>query len=257
MAIKSPAQQRRIATEKNIAQFLETLPLETLLALTETEEQIQHWLLHRNFQIWVSQCWSALHEGKDDPLHIQLQSGDIDAMTYNRVWLTVDYYEKLWELIQISFCYVKAEFERLELASQPKSALELFLEIVKRRANAAFSVCLGYNEVSAPKFVKECQLISRGYKGEVSPLKCKQLHKKQKQEDAKGIKNLMNFTLAICHRKATKSRPALKAKLEAFYTAMLRFNDNEATVRRKVGSFAWKNGRILRTRKEGGIYIDA
>jgi hypothetical protein len=68
---------------------------------------------------------------------------------------------------------------------------------------------------------------------------------------------LLQFVIAIAEQKATKRRLALKSKLEMFYISLCKLCEKEATISRKVDSYAWKNGRKIKASRYGGTYSDA
>jgi len=243
------------AVEKKIARVLNNLPTESLGALIKTEDQLINWLAHRKFRIFAAQCWRALHKGDEDPLRALLESREIDRSTYEHVWLTVDFYERLWELVQVSFYYVQPELENYGLSFLSKSAAALFSFIVLFEANADFFVCLKpYHECSSGKQTKNQRLAKKVLKGEAKPHELRQL----KGLNDKNEFNLPLFiTLAISQEKATRKEPVLKAKLEAFNVALFKLSDCEATACRKAGSFAWNKGEMIRAKRGGSYAKDA
>lgn len=240
-------------TEQKIARCLKKLPAQHLLALATTKEQVRLWLAHRCFQNWLSDCWQARYTGADDPLARLLASDQIDLDNYERVWLLVDFYEQLWGLIQLAEPYIKAEFLRLGGDYPFKSAFEIFARIVWEDTNSTFSVCLKpYHEVSRRKYEKAYRLAAKGCTELLNPIEESNLH---------GLLNqhqpclLMSLVLLVSQQKATRRRRALSSKLSMFYLALGKLCDKEASVRKKAGSFAWKNGEILKGTQNGTYKI--
>lgn len=240
--------------EKKIARCLAQLPSDYLQTLAKTQEQVCLWLDYRDFQKALALCGQARHTGKDHPLISGLRSGDVDPDLYDRCWLMVDHYEQLWGLIQLSATHVQAEFDLLGLEYPFESAFELFAQIVTEGTNEAFSVCLKpYHEVSGRKYSKAYRLASKACKtGTLNPIELKQQRGLLNQHQPSM---LMNITLAVCHSKATRRRPALKSKLEMFFLTLGKLSDLEASLNRKAGSFAWKDGEIVKARL-GGTYAE-
>jgi hypothetical protein len=137
----------------------------------------------------------------------------------------------------------------------PRSAYELFTFAVWEIGEEKFSVCLKpYHAVSAGKYLKHHKLLNKAEDGKLTPSKQKQLESLTRQDlQLSGI----TLILGICKKKATSREKVLKAKLDDCLRAIDRLASCDATQIRKSGSFAWKNGKMLRTQKEGGIYIDA
>lgn len=244
-----------VAIEKKIAVALAMLPSEDLLKWTKTEEQITCWLSNRFFNSYISACWSALHSGKDDPLQPLLKSGLIEKTLYNQVWLTTYFFESLWELVQVGFCHIRPALTELGIGKVPRSAYEMFTFAVWEVGEERFSVCLKpYHTVSAGKYIKQHKLLNKAENGKLTPNKQKELESWIKQDLQFSAISLI---LGISKKKATSSEKVLKAKLDDCLTAIDRLAACEVSQMRRSRSFAWKNGRILRTRKEGGTYIDA
>lgn len=241
--------------EKEIALFLAMLPPESLLALIETTDQLQHWKQSRFFNTCISECWKARLNGRDDPLWPRLKSGELDRDFYNQIWLTVDYYQRLWELIQISFHHIRPELTRFELGDWPSSAYDLFCGVICENARNNFCRCLEpYCEFSAKKMVQKHQLLKKVREGKATKIQRQRALELKEQEP----QNLLLFiVVSICKKKATGRQRVVKAKLQDFYTALSRLCDCEATRRRNLGSFAWKNGKLMRGSKPGGTYSEA
>ena len=241
--------------ELEMALFLAELPPVHLLALIETIDQLQHWKQDREFNGYISECWAARLNERDDPLWPRLKSGELDRNFYNQIWLTVDYYQRLWELIQCSFHHIRPELTRLGLGDYPSSAYDLFWCVIFENINKQFRTCLEpYREFSAKKMVQEHQLLKKAREGKATKIERQRaaLLKERK------LQNLLLFiVVSICKKKARERERVVKAKLEDFYTALSRLCDAEATRRRNLGSFAWKNGKLIRGSKPGGTYSEA
>ena len=236
------------AIERKITRCLADLPPGLLVALIKTKDQMDYWIALKHHYANVSKCWEALHSGRNDPLDPLLKSGEINKNDYDHVWLTVDFYERMWELIQISFRFVKPELKRLELECAPESAAELFGALLFDAAVAEFTPCLnGYVELPARKPPEEYRMASKLRKGEILlPHEITRLYSLGEKQ------HLLTIVLfATCNKKATNRQPVLKARLEAVYTALFNLSDKKAALRREGGSIAWKDGNLGRGDKDG------
>lgn len=228
---------------RKIACWLAYLPDENLLRLVETTEQLRMFFAVRYIQNLVTWAWTARFTGSCDPLQPLLKSKEIDSDTYDRVWLSVDFLEQLWGLVQLAEPYVKSECERLKFDYPFASAFDLFMRIVWEQTNAKFSICLKpYHEISADKYEKAYRLTAKSCREGLNLI---EYQRQQGLLNQHQQNKWMRIVIAICHQKATKRKRALKSKLEIFYLALANLCDKEATVRRKAGSYAWQNGEIL------------
>jgi hypothetical protein len=244
------------AQEVRIAKVLANLPSTNLLVLIETCDQLRYWMTNRSFRASVSQCWTALLKGENDPLYPLLKSGELPRDIYNYVLLTTDFYFKVWALAQISFPYVRPVLTRLGAGEFPRSAYELFAGILVESADKCFLRCFEpYSEVSASKIAEKRKLFKKVASGEATVKQKEQAAKLQKQ--ASHPDTLLPLTLAICEVKAPKHKGVFRARLEDVYKAMERLADCEVTLRRNGGSYAWKDGKMLRGQVGGGYTQDA
>lgn len=183
------SQEEREVLEK-IAQVMESLPSESLLAKCWTEEQKEEWHKRRKWNILIAQAWREERNLiKGDGLDIALKKKEIDKLEKYGIELFVDYYYTLWEIVKVVEPYVDffhsflryivstadflsvplpqifLEFFRKILIQQYSfdSPYELFSEILKENEDDIFSVCLrkSYQEVSLKKAEIGSQLISK------------------------------------------------------------------------------------------------
>lgn len=248
-------QQNYSKLEKKIACVIAKLPSEHLRDLAETQKQLNLWFAVRWFQEQVSQCWEARFRGLDDPLFPLLRSEQITLDTHQRVWLVVNFYEQLWGLVQLATPYIQAEFEGSGLEYLAESAFVLFTRLIRSEVDSDFAVCLKpYHEVSSRKYERAYRLAVKGCQEGLKSREERILHRILNQHQPNV---LLSFVLAVCHLKATRTRPALKSKLEMFYIALGKLCEKEAAISRKAGSFAWKKGRIVEGSRYGGTYSNA
>lgn len=240
---------------KKIARLFAQLPPEFLLSQALTYDQIEHWQSLHRFYSALSSCWKALHQGSDDPLTQALSSGEIDRTDYDYIWLTVNYYQRLWELVQISFPIVKPELERI-LGRSPKTALEIFEWILRDSSIERFSVCLEpYVELSARKSSKAYGLAAKICSGEkLSESEQKQSQQWIRPDKLNQVVNchpVLQITLATCLNKVSQRKTILMVRLEAYVAATCSLNKQSEKLFRHAPSYAWKNGNRGNGDKDG------
>jgi hypothetical protein len=243
--------------EKKITKLLVQLPPKFLQTLAVTESQAEHWFSLNRFYSTLSECWQASHQGKNDPLISLLKSGEIDKTSYDYIWITHDYYQRLWELVQLSFEYVKPELKRL-LSYEPKTAYEVFERILHNSSEERFRVCLEpYIELSARKSVEKYKLAAKICSG-------KKLESSEEKEVQRLLKPallqqsfichpVLAVTLLTCFKKEGKRTTILKIRLKAYITATENLNQQLARLNNHMPSYAWKDGKRGEGQK-GGNY---
>lgn len=249
-----------INVKKKIAKLLAHLPPESLLILANTRDRSEHWYHLREFYKDLHNCWQAMHLGKNDPLVPLLKSGGINKAQYDYIWLTVDCYERLWELVQISFRYVRPELEQLEMGEVPKSAYELFKLIISNFAKEQFKVCLqDYVKLAGRQLHELQELGLKIFKGEeLNPYERKRLPKllaKDWQKEAFAVNPEFVVTIATCYRRVTRKQSILKARLDAYSTAMFNLREQEKRLHWHTGSYVWSKGKLIKS-EIGGKYVD-
>lgn len=247
---KASTSSKTRTLEKKIVKFLAQLPPELLLVLIETTDQIEHWSDLRKFYKTLSCCWQAMHSGKDDPLAPLLKSGEMTKALYDYVWLTVDCYERLWELVQISFRYVRPELEQMKICEAPKSAYELFKLIVSDFATEQFKICLEEYTYFPARQSPELQVLGvKLFQGEeLSPYEEKRLQTllaKDWETQALAVNPVFVVTMAVCHKKAGGRQSILKARLDAYHTAMFNVLIQQKRLHWHTGSYAWDKGKLI------------
>jgi len=226
--------------------------------VVETKDQFEHWFHLREFYKDLHDCWQAMHSGKDDPLVPLLKSGKISKAEYDYIWLTVDCYERLWELVQISFRYVRPELERLEVGEVPKSAYELFKLILSDFAKEQFEVCLqGYAKLAGRQLPEIQEVGLKVFKGEeLSPYEETRLQKlltKDWDKKAFAVNPMFVVTIATCYKRVTSKQSILKARLEAYSTAKFNLLEQEKRLHWHTGSYVWSKGKLVKSER-GGKY---
>lgn len=238
-------------TEKKVARILKSLPSRHLLRYIETEDQLRLWAADRLLQGLVSQCWRSYFSGDNDPLEPALSAGELSQDIYDRAWTLADFYIQLWGLVQLTQPYIKRELEGTELERWAESAYKLFARLAWNDSNHSFQVCLKpYHEQSGRKSEKMYRLAAKGCEEELDPEQKKELQRLLSKHPPDW---LMVLVLYIAKQKSSRSKP-LRSRLEAFNRKLSELCLKEATISRKVGSFAWKNGEIKKASRYGGTY---
>jgi hypothetical protein len=239
---------------KRIAYLLASLPEEGLLLLAKTTDQIHYWLTDRLANTLAAIAWIARQQLQPDPLQPLLKSGQLSRNDYNRIWSLVDYYQRLWALVQLTEPFIRELFEKANFPWPHQEPCDLFACIVKELANEEFSCCLvTYKESSATNNEKECRQLAKFLNGK--PLS-KELERKAERpiDRAKLAKRIWaTLLLAIAQKNATRNNRALKHALEDFHVALARLFEYEATYHRIHGSYAWKDGKKIKGSR-GGSY---
>jgi hypothetical protein len=235
---------------QTIGVFLTTLPSDGLFIFdAKTQAQQMEWHRHRGIHHILSQCWTARFTGGDDPLaKYQGKKGE-PGFFYDRCWLTIDIYEQVWGLVQLSEGYIREKFTELKSEYPFESALDLFLYILLEQANENYSICLRpYVEISARKIAEGARLLSKA--DNLNPI---QMKKAKALSSYAPDHKWLTFLLVISTVKATNKRKALKSKLEQYNRTVSKYLEAEATFARECSGFAWNNGEILAS-KRGGNY---
>lgn len=241
--------------EKRIICVFNSLPTKYQLDLAKTLEQIGFWLECRYFYRLVALCLEARYTAKDDPLYHLVQSEQLEPDTYERAWLLSNYYVQLWSLIQLVMPYVQQKLEGTELEFLVESALRLFRLLIVYSSSQNFEDCLKpYHEESSRKHEKICRLGAKKHDKGLAPEEEAKLSKLLKQSQPNF---LLSLVLGVAHQKATKRRPALRSQLRIFNLTVEELCKKEATISRKAGSYAWKDGRKIKASRYGGTYPDA
>lgn len=235
---------------QKIGNYLANLPSDGLLIWdAKTPDQQAEWRRQRHFYSLLSQCWMARCTGGDDPLlQLKDKKGKLQFL-YSQCWLTIDIYEQLWGLVQLSEGYVREKFTELGLKYPFESALDLFLYILLEQANENYSICLRpYVELSARKIAEGARLLAKADK--LNPI---QMKKAKALSDYAPDHKWLTFLLVISTTKANNRRKALKSKLEQYNQTVSKYLEAEAAFVRECTGIAWNNGEILLS-KRGGNY---
>ncbi|MDJ0554134.1 MAG: hypothetical protein QNJ68_06790 [Microcoleaceae cyanobacterium MO_207.B10] len=157
------SQKEREVLEK-IAQVMENLPSESLLAKCWTEEQKEEWQKARNIQVYLVECWRyKFIYNQVYPVPEAFNKPEVSKHKYDLIVLNVELYKAQWELIQVAEKYVKRVHtqptkllpnkvknklykffpDSIFLKPYPfNSAYDLFVATLKEEIEGAFEICL-------------------------------------------------------------------------------------------------------------------
>nr|WP_293092695.1 hypothetical protein [Okeania sp. SIO2F4] len=278
------SQSEREVLEK-IAQVMENLPSESLLAECWTEEQKQEWQKARNVQVYIAECWRAkfIYQ-QGDPIVEALEKKEIVQYKYDLIWLTVNQYKTQWELIQVAEKYVRqlqsaftnllsskkisSQFykffpDRIFLKPYPfNSAYDLFVATLKEEIEGSFKICLekhyDINLKTIKKGVKQLiEIIKQtdNHSGIYS-----ELHPKKQQTLKKNMGwrrfsfSWLGTTILICQLVAIWNS-SVRTKLAAFNKSSIEALNLsiKASSKLKLQAFTWIDGQKVPFDKFGGV----
>lgn len=230
--------------EQKITQGLEQQPDVELLDQIETIEQFACWVYRRLFYDCVKESWQAIHGVVTDPMRGKLEVGLIDKSFYNQAWLTAIFFQRAWELLQISYhdC-IQPDLERLGLGSRNITPFEYFGWIVCHDSRTGFNNCLKpFYNFQPRKHSRVCrQAVYALSEGKPLP----------------GTKDNLNpaicLMLSVCKKKATNRNLAIKVSFEAFKVAAIDLYDFLAKYYAHAPSHRWVNGHYERA-AQSGVY---
>lgn len=279
---------------EQVAQLIENSPSECLLQKAWTDEQRNYWHKLREKNSLVAQGLRAKFiPGYRDTITIAEEEKKIDKLEGEAIWLLVDHYKILWEIVQIVEPYVNLfhsllryvfflsknfqiqlpkQFEKIfgDILSHEypfKSAYELFVAIVKE-SNEDFDECLKpYNKISIDKGEQGLKQV-KGFFDEGMPNGFYPILNPIEQKQLKNNFSWENFTvtwmvMTICVSQfATKWKPLLKRKLldyndlvcEMCNLGITACRKRDSRTWQKRRSFAWIKGRRVYASKAGGVY---
>lgn len=275
-------------TLEKIAQFIATLPSDSLLQKAKTQAQKDEWHKSRETQILLAECWKAKWLVKHYyPIEEALERKEISQHKAELINRYVNEYKARWELCQSAEKYVKdfhiilqymtsyikyfpkplvdlwnKFFHKASLSHYPfNSPYDLFTGTLREEVNGSFAVCLEpYYDVPLKKWrlaIRQYSQIlekttSDGIYPQLSP-----------QEEQRLKKNLvwpkMSFSwlglMLLASQFNTFNDPLLRKKFIAHSQSLQETLSFAVKVSSRMPSFAWKNGEILRASGKGGIYI--
>lgn len=145
--------QKNVYLEK-IANLIENLPSEHLRKLAQTQDQIDEWESMRKTNRIIAECWrSKFIFSEDDPIAQARDKKEIDELKYQGIWLVVDQYKTLWDIVQIAEPYVRAIHYLLR-------AVSYFFVDVKSESGAKFTKVYGVIFKNEYSFTSAYELLS-------------------------------------------------------------------------------------------------
>ncbi|OZH52272.1 hypothetical protein AFK68_25440 [Hydrocoleum sp. CS-953] len=276
-------QKEREVLEK-IAQVMENLPSESLLAKCWTEEQKEEWQKVRNTQLYIAECWRYnFIYNQVYPLPEALNKPEVSKHKYDLIVLSVELYKAQWELIQVAEKYVKRVHaqptklvpnkvknqlykffpDSIFLKPYPfNSDYDLFVATLKEEIEGAFEICLEKHYSINFKRIKNGvkQLIdiidNANKKGGIYP----KLHPKEQQELKKNMGwHRISFSwwgmiLFICQFAAIRDS-SIRQKLTVVNKSLIKAFELSAKASYKLKSFTSIDGKKVPFDKFGGVPV--
>ena len=189
------------------AEILENLPDEILFESVKTVEQKEEWFAKRLENKIIGQCFKARFCEEDDPIEPWKST---DPIAYELAWRTVDYYETLWGVVQLSFSDLSGLFDKLKHRFDKhrfdfNSAWDLFIEIVSIDENCEYIQYLQadyifYDLTSDNKtFALAAKEVRANLTGSGSLTKEQQAKLEARRQKQKQFKNgLKDLVLSFC-----------------------------------------------------------
>lgn len=255
--MKSTQTSLSFLSSERILGLLTALPESRLLSLIQTSDQLQEWLTSRFTYTCVAAAWITRQELQDDPIEPFLKSGKLSQNDYNRIWRLVDYYQRLWVLVQRTEPFMRKKLKQANAEYPFDTTFELFVCIVAEQTNNQFSYCLeSYRECSGTKDAKEYRHLAKYMETKtLSKYLERTMRGHISLKLAKVRKNIWSLLLfCVAQENATKSRRLLNDALQDVYTALARLFEAEATHHRIQGSFAWFKGEKVKGSKTSAYH---
>lgn len=226
--------------EQKIAQVLREQPDPRLLDEIYTIEQFACWVSNYCFYNCVSDVWEANYKhataSKCDEL---LELGLIDRDFKEGVWYAARYLQRLWELIQVSFCdCIRPELARRRAANFFQDPFNFFAYLVYEEARIGFSSCLH------PFLTVQARKESKLYRKVANAIGDGKLPSEVDSE----ANPLVCLVLDVCG-KATKNRP-IETALRDFRQAAIDLHHEGAKRWWHKRSYRWNNGHYERGNKD-------
>ncbi len=260
---------------EHIANLIARLPSQDLRERCRTDEQLNEWQNYKNNQLLLAAGWRAQFiECQGDPIRDALEKQEISKHRHDMLQQKVILYKYQWELIQEANPHVKklheAIYTRLSQIAKRfapprqypfESALKLFAEILREEVDDSFAWCLEpYYDVPVKKWREATQHLKENIfekaaaDGTYPELKKPEVDKlKNKLVWSKLGFSWLAVTLLACQFVSLRN-PSLRKKLSDFYRELAEFSKLGVRASRKVGGFAWIDGKKVSASKAGGVY---
>ncbi len=276
------SQSEKEVLEK-IAQFMESLPSESLLEKCWTEEQKEEWQKTRNIQVYLVESWRyKFIYNQVYPVPEAFNKPDVSKHKYDLIVLNVELYKAQWELIQVVEKYMKQLhsvfgnfLSNKKISSQVhkffpnsiflkpypfNSAYDLFVAVLKEEIEGAFSICLEKHHSINIKGIKNGvkQLIEMIQHADNCTGVYPQLNSIQQEKVKKNIGwHRISFSwwgmiLFICQFAAIVDS-SVRTKLIVLNKSTIEVFKLSAKASYKLKSFTWIDGKKVPFDKFGGV----
>lgn len=241
-----------------VEQYIASLPSNEVRKLAKTDD-LKEFCEKINYHYKVvAACLNARFKGFDDPIEHWTKNKD-GKLLHDFIWYCVDEHEALWQLVQISFKYIKNELEFYSDLNSSFDAFSLFLKIVATEADNEIMPAIYYQNVSVPKASEMWFLIRKATWSEFSSQERKDLrHLTNQVPENQWFKIVYN----IC-RKYSKQDSLVADKLKDYRRAVSRVADTtDGIISRvqkgrasfKLPSYEWHNQERRIGNRHGGGY---
>ena len=250
---------------KKFKNLFEKLPSEELLQFIETQNKIEHWFIARKVNKYKADCFASRFAGKDDPIE-HLKKTENGKLIHRFTWQSVDTYESLWAMTQISFSDVKQICAAENISLPFSRAWDLFLEIISFQEDAVYAKCLQEScntihlkrDSQAAKLIRKSAWDERGKLNEAEDSKLKELTKDQ------PINNWLVFTYNCCQQLSKRdeliAKHYNKFRRDIATTMDLQqkvFSDSsKGRLDIRFASIWWIDGNEYRGQEKGGMILN-
>lgn len=188
---------------KSLAAFIKNLPDKEVTQFIETQNQVERLLISRGINYAVADCFMARFLKGDDPIFHLKQKSKTSKLIYNMVWMSVNVYESLWSMIQISFQEIKQICEQDDINLPFFKAWDLFLEIIRIQENSVYSKCLhaSCNTVNLNRDLTASKLIRKSVWSGLSDDEELQLNKLTKEQP---VSHWLKIAYSLCKELSKK-----------------------------------------------------
>lgn len=246
---------------KKFKELFGKLPSEELIQFIKTKDQLERWLLIHETNNLLVDCLTSRFNKEDDPIS-DLKNTKEGKILHHAIWQSVNTYESLWALIQLSFQGIKQICEKEKISLPFKKAWDLFAEIVRYRENSAFKqhylqessqpIHLS-NDTKAAKLIRKSVWENLSL-AEISELK--KLVKNQPEEYWFTLVISCCFVLSQRDKLIEKHYNDFRSNIASIMDLDIRMisNSSKGRLPTKIASEYWIDGTKYTGQKKGGMY---
>lgn len=198
-----------------LAKYISTLPSDSVAELAKLDEQIKYLKLCKQDNKYISVCWEARINGRNDPLLELLDKNQIKESKHQAIYNLIELFESLWGVIQIGWNHLQ---HIREFNDEFDNAEQLFKEILKTLFDNEFLLCTKHHwGLTQSEWHKGCEIGQRY----LNSLRKNVPVEESTVQELKSVTNIsseldfiwLHASLSICISKSTQD-PTLKDKLE-------------------------------------------